>query len=153
MANDVRERRSVPCGNKPGDMALPCGSTLYEYTWDFSVSPAKPVWQCTNCCKQTPRVQHHRRSNRSRAFAEWGNLNTAWKETDAALWALVEAKVVASGALLVHSSTWNYHMKQLVENNKPSNFDVKYHAAKAAEELEKAKQFVAEKNGTKVLLR
>jgi hypothetical protein len=57
----------------------------------------------------------------------------------------VGAGTCASGVLLVHTSTFNWHLRQLCEKETPSNFDIKYHAAKAAEELVKAKQFVAEK--------
>src|SRR6266704_2504441 len=136
MASDIRERVKV----------CPCGGNLYEPTWDFTKGrPYPTIWACTNCGAHTPRVQHHRRTNRGRAFAEWGNLNTDWKETDAALYALVKAGKCASGVLVVHTSTFNYHMRQLCEKENPSNWDIKYNTSKAKEALVQAKQFVAEK--------
>ena len=59
---------------------------------------------------------------------------------------LVEAGKCASGALLVHGSTWNYHMRQLCEDETPSNHDIKYHTGHAKEALAQAKQFVADKS-------
>lgn len=71
-------------------------------------------------------------------------LNAEWKPVDEQLRALVDAGT-PSGCLLVHSSTFNWHMEQLRSKDKPTNSDIGYHSAHAREDLERAKAFVAEK--------
>ena len=72
------------------------------------------------------------------------SLREQWKVTDEALDKLVESGV-PNGCLLVYSSAFNYHLSKLSGAPKLSNFDVRYHAAKAKEDLIKAQEFVKSK--------
>jgi len=126
-------RRSVLC---------PCGGDIYTRTLD---NACVRVWRCENCGQYTPRKTVSRRTNHHRAIAAYLTLREAWKATDDALNALVTAGHAAGGAVLVHSSTFNWHLKQLVDKTRPTNFDVAYHREQAQADLARAKQFVIDK--------
>jgi hypothetical protein len=132
-------RTKNPCKNPA------CGNTLFvaDYAYD-AANKFVPVWHCTNCGTNQPRQQRMRPTNARRAHQAYFAIVDAWKKTDTALTALVEAGV-PSGCLLVHGSMMNYHLRQLMEIKKPTNWDLRYHAAKAKEELARAKDFVASK--------
>lgn len=121
-----------------------CGNTIYERTYAYTGEESKPVWKCTNCRAETPRVGRNRRTNKGKAMDAYRAIKAEWKSTDEALDALVKAGS-PSGCLLAYSSTFNHHMGRLLVMDTPGNFDVKYHPAEARKDLEKAKQFVAEK--------
>jgi|SRR5579864_104251 len=132
-------RPTNPCKNPA------CGNTLFVAEYDRIDNKWQAVWQCTNCCWIQPRQQRNRLSNERRAFKLYLALRDAWKSTDEALDALIETGT-PSGCLLVHGSFMNYHMRQLSASKKKlSNWEVKYHAAKAKEELERAQEFVKAK--------
>jgi hypothetical protein len=77
-------------------------------------------------------------------------IQVEWKETETALHALVDAGI-PNGCLLVHGVTFNWHLDALrgmhmkAGQKKLSNWDVRYHSARAREDLERAKKFVQEK--------
>jgi hypothetical protein len=121
----------------------PCGNNLYEAGYDEAV--VNKVWRCSNCERETPRKTCHRSTNHLRAIKSYLALREAWKPVDAALDALVSAGLAQGGALLVHSSVFNYHLKQLVDFEKPSNFAVKYHTTQAQADMAKAKAFINER--------
>lgn len=128
------KRRSVICS---------CGGDVYEPTVDVDKNYA-PIWRCANCFALTPRRRGHRRTNHLRAVQAYLDLRKAWEATDAGLDALITAGTVASGALLVYSSVWNWHLKQLTDKAKPTNFEVRYHTAEAKKDLAKAAAFIEE---------
>lgn len=131
--------RSVVCPNEH------CGGTVYEK--DYSRNDGGklvPVWKCTNCLRETPLTSPHRRTNHQKAVEAWRRLQDAWKPVNESLLALVDAKTVKSGAYMVYSSSYNYHMDKLLLNEHPTNFDVRYHIEKAKDDFAKAQAFVAE---------
>lgn len=141
-------RPKNPCNNPR------CGNTLFTAEYDYSVivhesfDRPKPVWKCTNCSWMQPRTSRNRPTNKSIALDCWREIKAEWLDTDAAVDGIVKAGH-PSGALLVHTSTWNYHLDKLVMLKKPSRFDIKYHASGARRDLECAKLFVKEQNWTR----
>jgi hypothetical protein len=125
-----------------------CGNTLYEKTYGYRGGVLVPVWKCTNCGTETPRHGRNRRTNRGKARDAYRAIKAEWADTDAALDALVKAGT-PSGCLLVYSSTFNHHMDKLLTLDTPSNFDVQYHPAEARKDLQRAKEFVAQKQEAK----
>ncbi len=124
-----------------------CGCTLYypEYESD------KPVWKCANCPSVYPRRIVYRRKPLHLGTLRRRALLELWEPINTALDTAVKAGKCKSGALLVYSSTFNYHMDALMEiglnGKKLTYWDVRYHAAEARKDLEKAKQFVADLAG------
>lgn len=118
-----------------------CLGDTFERTLD---SDLKPIWRCYNCGKETPRQRRSRSTNHFRALHARKALAEMWKPVDERLRLLVDAGL-PSGALLVHASAFNYHMKQLLDLEQPTNFDVRYHKAGALDDLAKATAFVEEK--------
>lgn len=143
-------RPNSPCKNPH------CGNTLFRRDICFESGNEETgegrkwahVWRCTNCSWTQPRQTRSRRTLRAMALDTYCDLKAAWKETDEALDDLVEAGT-PSGCLLVHSSTFDYHMGKLLTLDKPRRFDVQYHSESARKNLEKAKGFVAEKKAEK----
>lgn len=132
-------RAKNPCKNPA------CGNTLFVADYDTVDGKFQATWSCTNCTWLQARQQRNRMTNERRAFKLYLGLRDAWKSTDEALDALVAAGT-PSGCLLVHGSVLNYHLTQLSASKKKlSNWEVKYHVAKAAEALVKAKEFVQSK--------
>ncbi len=119
-----------------------CGGDIFEKGLDDSL---QPVWRCDNCSRETPRKRVIRKSNRSRAIESYLAIRADWKATDDRLTAVIDSGKAKTGALLVHSSCFNYHLKQLVDLEAPSNFQVRYHAEQARIELAAAQAFVAER--------
>ena len=129
---DTVIRRTVDC---------PCGNNLYTKEVNDAL---QPVWRCGNCFAETPRKRVSRRTNKHRALRSYLAIREAWKATDEALDLLAKAGHIKGGAVLVHSSMFNWHLKQLVDKHKLSNFEVRYHTANAKLELAKAQAFVQE---------
>lgn len=129
-------RPTNPCKNPA------CGNTLFtaEYSYDGGAE-SKQVWKCTNCTWTQPRTSRNKKNNRARAHEAWRLLREAWNQTNDVLDEIVKCGH-PSGCLLVHSSTFNYHMDKLLMTEKPSNFDIKYHATSAQSDLDRAKEFV-----------
>jgi hypothetical protein len=124
-----------------------CGNTLYEATYSYASGKPLPVWKCTNCNVETARHTRHRPTNRARAMDAWKQLKAEWKDTDAALAAIVEAGS-PSGCLLAHGSTWNWQLDKLLDSkNKLSLRDIRYHTTQGRADLERAKAFVESKKG------
>ncbi len=159
MASTLRKVVCPGYDRTDGGGHVNCSNTLYEATYTREAVPtpgigisntqtsvSRPIWKCTNCRAETPRHSRKRRSNKSRAHDAWRTIRAEWQETNDALDAIVKAGA-PSGRLLVHSSTFNHHLDKLLLLEKPSNFDVQYHTAEARKDLERAKQFVAEKKG------
>lgn len=122
-----------------------CGSTYYtaDRDWLNDGEGMKSVWRCVNCGNVTPRQERNRRTNARRASDLWAGLREDWKETNDALDLICELGQ-PNGCLLVHSSTFNYHMDALLGlKGKLSNFDVRYHASEARKDLGRAKEFVS----------
>src|SRR5215813_13486996 len=120
-----------------------CGGDIYRK--DMSGEGYRDrVWVCDNCGRETPRRRVSRRTNHHRAIEAVIAIRDEWKPIDAALDALVEAGTVKAGNLLVHSSVFNWHVKQLCDLDKPSNFQVRYHVAEARKGMALAAAFVAE---------
>lgn len=117
---------------------------MFEATYDGE----SRVWTCDNCGVKTPRITRSRPTNRRKAIDGYLALRAEWKTTDDALTALVNSGQAASGAHLVHSSTFDWHLQRLVDLDKPTNFEVRYHLAQAKANLIKAQAFVAEKKLT-----
>ena len=137
MGKDI-VTRTVLCPNEH------CGSTVYESTYSRDDKGEwKPIWVCTNCLREYPRVTRHRLTNAQRAHERRRELELAWASTDAKLHALLEQGKIKSGAILVHGSTFDYHMDKLLVLSHPTNFDVSYHAEQARNNLLKAQAFVA----------
>lgn len=132
--------RTVKCSNEH------CGGTIYEatYSWTGDAHDPQAIWRCMNCHQETPRVTRHRKSNGRKRWDVVDAIKQEWSETDAALRTLVD-KGIPSGCLLVHTSTFNWHLTQLTAKSKPSNRDLEYHAAQARRDLENAKLFVQSK--------
>ena len=131
--------RSVACPNEH------CGSTVYEK--DYARDEANnlvAMWKCCNCLRETPRKRVYRRNNHQRAMQLWRAIRDEWKPTDEALRSLIDQGIVKNGAMMVHDSTFSYHLGKLFTKEYPSNFDVRYHAEQARKELAKARAFVAE---------
>ena len=122
----------------------PCGNDLYEATYDDAV--VSKVWRCGNCAAETPRRSIHRPTNHLRAIHGYLAIRKAWEPVDEALNALVTAGKAQGGALLVHSSTFNYHLRELSVVEKPSNFQVRYHLAQAKADMERAQAFIVERS-------
>jgi hypothetical protein len=143
-------RPNSPCKNPH------CGNTLFkpDFTYEGGNEDTgegrkrADVWQCTNCSWTQPRQTRSRRTLRGMALDLYREIKAEWKETDAALDALVAAGT-PSGCVLVHSSTFDYHMDKLLMLEKPRRFDVRYHSNEARANLAKAKAFVAEKQAAK----
>ena len=135
MATDI-QRRSVICS---------CGGDVFSRTWNFVTADSEPIWRCENCGAESPRKKVSRRTNHHRAIDAYLAIREDWKAIDDALTALVNDGKAASGSLLVHSSVFNYHLKQLTDKETPSNWDVRYHAEQAREDLRKAVEFVKDK--------
>jgi hypothetical protein len=144
-------RPTKPCSNPA------CGNTLYTatYAFDADVNNPRPVWECTCCLQQTPRQSRNRRSNNLRALDLIADIQAEWEDTEKALQVLVDSGT-PSGCLLVHGRAFNYHLDSLrgihmkPGQKKLSNWDIRYHAAQAREDLKRAKQFVQEKQSAKL---
>lgn|SRR5271157_323126 len=122
-----------------------CGNTIYEAEYGRNEkNEFVPIWRCTNCRHETPRLTRRRGTNHHRAVEAWGKIRDEWKTTDDALDVLVAAGKIKSGALMVYSSVFNYHMDQLLLTKKLDNFSLRYNIAEARKTLEKAKVFVKE---------
>lgn len=133
-------QRKIECPNER------CGNTLWEATYENKEDGSfGPVWKCTNCGLLQARRIVRRLSNRSRALKAYQGLKAAWTETNNALDQLVAAEVVKNGVILVHNSSFNYHLTELLTKSKISNWDIRYHSAEAAKDLQKAKDFIQEK--------
>jgi hypothetical protein len=132
-------RRQVECTNPQ------CGGDIFERTWNFDHEPALPVWRCCNCGTEVKRTAVRRKTNHAKAIDAVIAIRKAWSVTDEALRQLVNAGTVMSGELLVHASTFNYHLNKLSDNDKPTNWEIEYYAREARLALEKAKAFVQEK--------
>lgn len=131
--------RSVVCSNEH------CGGTVYEKTYSHDeAGKSFPAWECQNCLRITPRKRTYRMSNHQRAVGLWRSLKDEWKPTDEALKSLIDQDIVRNGAMLVYGSCFNNHLDFLLLEETPSNFDVRYHAGQAREQLAKARVFVAE---------
>ena len=135
------KKRSVICE---------CGGDIYESDYVRPVDAPegtewRNVWRCANCFRETPRKRVNRRSNHMRAIQSYLDLSKAWEPVNEALNALVAEGKAMGGAILVHSSTFNWHLKQLTDKDKPSNFDVRYHTEQAKLDMAKAEAFIAEK--------
>ncbi len=115
-----------------------CGGT-YFYDWGNK-------WECSNCCREYPKKQVYRRTNKLIAIDIWKKLRDEWEPITSQLEDLIRNNRAMSGCLLVHTSTFNYHMNQLMSDKKLSNFDLHYHTKQAKLDLEKAKLFVREKS-------
>jgi len=122
-----------------------CGGDVYEKTLDDTL---QPIWKCDNCGRETPRKRVSRKSNRSRAITAYLAVKETWKPVDDALDALVSSGKAMGGALLVHSSTFNYHLRKLADTDKPSNFDIRYHAEQAKKDMAAAQAFVEERSAS-----
>jgi hypothetical protein len=127
-------RRSVVCA---------CGSNWYEKTVADGGPEIVRVWRCGNCGAETPRRRLHRATNHHRAVLAAIRIRALWAPTDEALRKLVEAGTIKSGALLVHASCFDHHLARLVDIDRPTNFEVRYHAERAQYALEAAEAFVA----------
>jgi hypothetical protein len=104
------------------------------------------VWRCYNCGAETPRRTVIRRTNHHRAFDAYLEIRKAWEPLDKALDALVLDGKAKGGAILVHSSVFNWHLKQLMTKDNPSNFDVRYHTEEARKDMEAARTFIRERS-------
>lgn len=136
--------RTVICPNEH------CGGTIYEatYAFDANIENPTPIWRCCNCNRETPRLSRNRKSNGQKRWDVVDEIRKEWSTIDEALRKLVDAGA-PSGCLLVHTSTFNWHLEQLTAKSKPSNRDLQYHSAKAREDMEKARQFVQSKQEAK----
>jgi hypothetical protein len=139
-------RKNNPCQNPHCGNMLFIPDCVFEYKDEKLVLTTR-IWKCTNCTWVQPRVVRYRPTNESRAHMLWSRLRNEWQAVNVALDALV-AQGAPSGCILVHSSTYNYHMDKLLLGGKFSNQDIKYHTSEARKDLEKAKQFILEKGGT-----
>lgn len=135
MARTDNVMRKVVCPNPH------CGNTIYEktYSWDADVKNPKPIWKCTNCGAETPRTGRARRSNRMRTLDAWKAITEEWRPITDALFQLYTERKINYGLYLLHNHMDNYHVKQLMNIEKPRNWDVAYHANGARADLEKAK--------------
>lgn len=119
-----------------------CGGDIFERGLNNSLAP---VWRCENCGRETPRTRPHRKTNYHRAIEAAKAIREAWEPVDDALSRLVTAGKAQGGAFMVHGSSFNYHLNWLMDNPQPSNFEVRYHAERAKEDLAKAQAFTKEK--------
>lgn len=134
--------RKVECPNER------CGNTVYERTYDWDNGGLEaPVWKCCNCHRLTPRISRRRHSNRMRAMNAWKALIDEWKPIGDQLFEYYANGTMTYGTYWLASPHDNYHMRQLMDVEKPSNFDVKYHTAEARKDLEKAKELLKTKQG------
>ena len=129
-------RRTVICPNPQ------CGNDLYTKEVDDAL---QPVWRCTNCFHETPRRGGTRRTNHRRAIEAYLELRTQWKPLDERLEVLISNGKAMSGASLVHSSVFNYHLNKLSGTDKPTNWDIRYHVQMAKQDMAKALAFITEK--------
>lgn len=139
-------RPTKPCTNSA------CGNTLYtkalEYVERDGVRKLEYVFQCTNCWHFEVIKHHPRRTNKRRALDFHSVLKAAWKQTDEDLRLLCAPETpnrIPTGCLLVHSSTFNHHMENLIgigSKEKLSTFEVRYHNREAGYALQNAKTFV-----------
>lgn len=124
-------RRSVACTNPH------CGNTLYTRGYSDAL---QPVWKCTNCFREYPRASRRVKTLRMRALEARIALTKEWAAVEDRLTKYVNSGG-ASGALLIHSYVFNYHMERLLTIEKPKRFDVAYHTRGAREDLQKAIAF------------
>ena len=137
-------RPTSPCKNPA------CGNTLFVADYGYGENNKfVPVWCCTNCTWTQPRQPRNRLTNERRALNLYFVIIAEWKNTDAALTALVDAGT-PSGCLLVYGSMMNFHLRKLMDIKKPTNWDVRYHSSEARKELARAKEFVKSKLEAKV---
>lgn len=127
-----------------------CGCTIYTATYAIKyvgndavndTESMQPIWRCCNCQAETPRHSRSRKSLRARRWEVISEIRKAWESTDEELRQYVDLGFCKGGALLVHSSTFNWHLGKLAENDKITRRDLGYHSAHANEDLERAKQF------------
>src|ERR1700687_572215 len=104
-------RPNNPCKNPH------CGNTLFirDYEFDYSVEPVKSarIWKCTNCTWTQARETRNRRTNKTRAFDLYLTIRKEWEEIDKALDTLCATdnpNRISNGAIMVHSSLFNYHL-------------------------------------------
>src|SRR5216684_1349100 len=121
--------RTVICSNDH------CGGTIYEatYAWTGDAHDPQAIWRCMNCRQETPRLSRKRKSNAQKRWDIVDAIRTEWSETDAALRTLVDAGT-PSGCLLVHTSTFNWHLEQLTAKSKITTRDLQYHASQARQD-------------------
>lgn len=143
-----RERKNHPCPNPH------CGSTFYtvdyEYVGEGEQRRFARVWRCVNCTHVEEIKSHPRRTNKRIALDNYRRVKETWKEIDAALDRLTSEQNpnrIPNGCHLVHSSTFNHHLDQLLSLGRPTTWEVKYHTKEAENEREKARNFVAEHGG------
>jgi len=150
MSTDIVNRPTVPCkGYDRQEWHVDCGNTLY--TADYSSEDAangletlRPIWRCTNCGTETPMQSRKRQTLSMKRYDVLDTLKSEWAETDAKLKALIDAGKAKGGALLVHGFTFNYNVEALRNRQKPTRWELRYHASRARKDLEQAKKFVAE---------
>jgi hypothetical protein len=127
------EKRNALCG---------CGNDIYEKAYSHDgLGDFKSIWKCMNCHQETPRQSRKRKTNRQIAGETWEGLKAAWKATDDALEVLVAEGKAKGGAILVHGSTFNFHMEKLLTLKTPTRWELGYHTKKATEELQEAQAF------------
>lgn len=105
------------------------------------------IWTCNNCGNETPRITRNRATNKARALNAFDDIKRKWEGADEALRILEASGRIMGGALLVYCSSFNYHLDKLLMSKKLSNWDLKYHAERALEDLAKAQEYISEISG------
>lgn len=151
MNKDIRNRPTVICKGyaRSDGSQVDCGNTLYEmgYSRDDAANALetlRPIWRCTNCQAETPRISRNIRPLSLKKYDVIDALKAEWAETEIKLHNLLESGKIKSGALLVYGFSFNYHVEALRSKQKPTRWDLSYHASQARKDLERAKQFITE---------
>ena len=133
-------RPNHPCSNPH------CGNTLYEATYGWSEkTDMDPVWRCTNCGQDTPRITRQRKTLSLKRWDVYHEIKNAWNEVDEELFDLCVGPRVPNGCLLVYLGHNNYHLNKIVELDKITRRDLVYHGLHAKLDLQRAKDFLASK--------
>ena len=131
------------------DNQCECGSTYFERSWDWSTTPEKTIWECTNCGKITKRiVRKHSIHRGSKNWYQHEFLSTLGKRASAVLpWhdrfhydRLME---IFCGSKSIHSIdkwTIQYHFSNLVALQQVRSGKIKPRDHRSQREVRNQKQ-------------